>query len=84
MLSLEIVSSRVADGSDGKKYVAYMLQVKQEPKDTDVVNVERRYTHFLNLYNGLKKEQPVMLQTITFPKKVSQLNNEIFFSFHFL
>ncbi|CAH1957745.1 unnamed protein product [Acanthoscelides obtectus] len=32
--------------------------------------VERRYTHFLNLYNALKKEHPQLMSTVVFPKKV--------------
>lgn len=78
MLKLEIVSSRVVDAVENeKKFVAYMVQVRQngdstetEVLDSDPVNVERRYTHFLDLYNGLKKEQPVLLQNITFPRKI--------------
>lgn len=79
MLKLEIVSSRVVDAFDKeKKFVAYMVQVRQDGESTetevfdpDPANVERRYTHFLDLYNGLKKEQPSLLQNITFPRKVS-------------
>lgn len=81
-LKLKIVSSRVVEEFENeKKYVAYMLQAKQNLTtddinvraiyDRDPVKVERRYTHFLDLYNGLKKEQPAMLQNTTFPRKVS-------------
>lgn len=78
MLKLEIVSSRVVDAFEkDKKFVAYMVQVRQDATETKVIfdpdpaNVERRYTHFLDLYNGLKKEQPTLFQNITFPRKVS-------------
>ncbi|XP_063359045.1 sorting nexin-20 [Cydia amplana] len=73
MIKFEIVSSRIAtgDGSD-KKFVVYMLQVRQDISrlDPDPVNVERRYTHFLDLYNGLKKDFPTILSTISFPRKM--------------
>ncbi|XP_046961516.1 sorting nexin-21 [Vanessa cardui] len=76
MLKFEIVSSRTVEGVDKeKKYVAYMLQVRQDATesrvfDPDPANVERRYTHFLDLYNGLKKEHPALLNTISFPRKI--------------
>ncbi|XP_050361483.1 sorting nexin-20 [Nymphalis io] len=76
MLKFEIVSSRTVEGVDKeKKYVAYMLQVRQDATesrvfDPDPANVERRYTHFLDLYNGLKKEYPALLHTISFPRKI--------------
>ncbi|XP_047544993.1 sorting nexin-21 [Vanessa tameamea] len=76
MLKFEIVSSRTVEGVDKeKKYVAYMLQVRQDATesrvfDPDPANVERRYTHFLDLYNGLKKEYPALLNTISFPRKI--------------
>ncbi|KOB79351.1 Sorting nexin-21, partial [Operophtera brumata] len=86
-LKCTIVSSRVVDEFENeKKYVAYMVQAKQNQTtddsndlpiyDKDPVKVERRYTHFLDLYNGLKKEQPAMLQNITFPRKVAVGNYE--------
>lgn len=54
-----------------KKFVAYMVQVNRETDlaDQDPANVERRYTHFLDLYNGLKKEQPTLLNNLSFPRK---------------
>jgi hypothetical protein len=76
MLKFEIVSSRTVDGVDSeKKFVAYMLQVRQDNKesslyDPDPANVERRYTHFLDLYNGLKKENAALLTNLSFPRKV--------------
>lgn len=76
MLKFEIVSSRTVEGVESeKKFVAYMLQVRQDNNesrlfDPDPANVERRYTHFLDLYNGLKKEHASLLSGIAFPRKV--------------
>ncbi|XP_041988401.1 sorting nexin-20 [Aricia agestis] len=76
MLKFEIVSSRTVEGVDNeKKYVAYMLQVRQDSTgsslfDPDPANVERRYTHFLDLYNGLKKECPALIGSLSFPRKI--------------
>lgn len=76
MVKFEIVSSRTVEGFEKeKKYVAYMLQVRQDSTESTVfdpepANVERRYTHFLDLYNGLKKEFPALLSNVQFPRKV--------------
>lgn len=76
MLEFEIISSRTVEGFESeKKFVAYMLQVRQDSTeskipDPDPANVERRYTHFLDLYNGLKKEYPTLLNHLTFPRKM--------------
>ncbi|KAL0849345.1 hypothetical protein ABMA28_013660 [Loxostege sticticalis] len=76
MLKFEIVSSRtVEEPETGKKFVAYMLQVRQDNKessvyDPDPANVERRYTHFLDLYNGLKRDCPGLLNNLSFPRKI--------------
>lgn len=76
MLKFEIVSSRTVEGAESeKKFVAYMLQVRQDNNesrlfDPDPANVERRYTHFLDLYNGLKKDHASLLGGIAFPRKV--------------
>lgn len=81
MLKFEIVSSRTVEGFDNeKKFVAYMLQARQHSTDSRVsdpepANVERRYTHFLDLYNGLKKEFPALLSTVSFPRKVGEQSN---------
>lgn len=32
--------------------------------------IDRRYTHFCNLYNALKLEEPELMATVTFPRKV--------------
>lgn len=72
MLKFEIVSSRTVDVASEKKYVAYMLQVRQDVTaiDREPANVERRYTHFLDLYTGLKKESPAILNNVSFPRKI--------------
>ncbi|XP_038209480.1 sorting nexin-21 isoform X1 [Zerene cesonia] len=76
MLKFEIVSSRTVEGVDNeKKFVAYMLQARQDSTeeriyDPDPANVERRYTHFLDLYNGLKKEFPDLMSNVSFPRKI--------------
>ncbi|CAH2238848.1 sorting nexin-20 [Pararge aegeria] len=76
MLRFEIVSSRTVEGVEKeKKFVAYMLQVRQDSTETrvfdpDPANVERRYTHFLDLYNGLKKEHPILMNNVSFPRKI--------------
>lgn len=83
MVHFEIISSRTVDGFEkDKKYVAYMLQARQDSTesrvfDPDPANVERRYTHFLDLYNGLKKEYSTLLNNIPFPRKVGnrQISN---------
>lgn len=77
MLKFQIVSSRTVEGIENeKKFVAYMVQASQATEsrvlDPDPANVERRYTHFLDLYNGLRKECPTLLSSITFPRKVNK------------
>lgn len=90
MLKFEIVSSRTVEGFESeKKFVAYMLQVRQDStdptaidpesvpyvvSDPDPANVERRYTHFLDLYNGLKKDNAAILNSLSFPRKVCICN----------
>lgn len=61
------------ENSTVKKYVVYDLNVRQDSTqctDSNPVTIERRYTDFLNLYNGLKKDYPMELSAIAFPKKV--------------
>lgn len=76
MLKFEIVSSRTVENDNEKKYVAYMMQVRQDSTaiDPEPANVERRYTHFLDLYNGLKKDFPAILNNVSFPRKVMYTN----------
>lgn len=58
--------------NSGKKYVAYDVSVRKDSTDPDPnpTSIERRYTHFLKLYEGLKKEHPQLLMSVVFPKKV--------------
>uniref|UniRef100_A0A182NEW3 PX domain-containing protein n=1 Tax=Anopheles dirus TaxID=7168 RepID=A0A182NEW3_9DIPT len=67
-------SAATGDGnsSSGKKYVIYELNVRKDGPGPDPfpTSVERRYTHFLKLYEGLRKDHPTLLQSVTFPKKV--------------
>lgn len=41
--------------------------------------IERRYTHFLNLYNTLRRDYPELMSSIVFPKKVimGNFDNEL-------
>nr|XP_019533291.2 sorting nexin-21-like isoform X2 [Aedes albopictus] len=58
--------------SSGKKYVVYDVSVRQDTSqpDPNPTSIERRYTHFLKLYDGLRKEHPLLVQAVSFPKKV--------------
>uniref|UniRef100_A0A182J311 Uncharacterized protein n=1 Tax=Anopheles atroparvus TaxID=41427 RepID=A0A182J311_ANOAO len=58
--------------SSSKKYVVYEVNVRKDGPGPDPhpTSVERRYTHFLKLYEGLRKDHPAAVQTINFPKKV--------------
>lgn len=74
MLKFEISSSRIVSPLEAeKKYVAYTLSISLDTTDSETSKpsyLERRYTDFLNLYNGLKREQPAMMAGVIFPKKV--------------
>uniref|UniRef100_A0A182PDE0 PX domain-containing protein n=1 Tax=Anopheles epiroticus TaxID=199890 RepID=A0A182PDE0_9DIPT len=63
-----------ADTSSGKKYVLYEVNVRKDGPGPDPYPtiIERRYTHFLKLYDGLRKDHPALLQQlpVSFPKKV--------------
>ncbi|CAH1369453.1 unnamed protein product [Tenebrio molitor] len=80
-LVFEIVSARICDEGEEKKHVIYTLQVRHISGSDDLSPsvIERRYTHFLNLYNALKKEHPNLLVNIVFPKKVilGNFDNEL-------
>lgn len=61
------------DNSHIKKYVVYDLNIRQDSTvstDANPVTIERRYTDFLKLYDGLRLEYPAMMSSIPFPKKV--------------
>lgn len=60
------------ENSTIKKYVVYDLSIRQDStKSTDPnpVTIERRYTDFLKLYDGLRVENPTAMNVIPFPKK---------------
>ncbi|XP_050089303.1 sorting nexin-21 isoform X1 [Anopheles aquasalis] len=68
-----------ADASGGaggnnavKKYVVYVVNVREDghPRDPRPTSIDRRYTHFLKLYEGLRKDHPTLVQGVAFPKKV--------------
>lgn len=61
------------ENSTIKKYVVYDLNIRQDSTNTtdaNPVTIERRYTDFLKLYDGLRTEYPALMNTLPFPKKV--------------
>lgn len=46
------------------------MQQDSNESDPNPVAIERRYTHFLKLYDSLRKEHGNLLQNTSFPKKV--------------
>ncbi|EFA03513.1 sorting nexin-21 [Tribolium castaneum] len=80
-LVFEILSARICDEGEERKHVVYTLQVRHISGNDDLSPsvVERRYTHFLNLYSALKKEHPNLMTNVTFPKKViiGNFDNEL-------
>ncbi|XP_059618592.1 sorting nexin-21 [Phlebotomus argentipes] len=76
VLHFEIPSAKILptekDNSNSKKYVNYELcvtQISSATPDPHPATIERRYTNFLMLYNGLRKDHPNLLQNVFFPKK---------------
>lgn len=72
-LLFEITAAHISDDSvDEKKHIIYILQVRHASgkEDSCPSTIERRYTHFYNLYNDLKAEFPQQMSSIAFPKKV--------------
>uniref|UniRef100_A0A336M4Q0 CSON010671 protein n=1 Tax=Culicoides sonorensis TaxID=179676 RepID=A0A336M4Q0_CULSO len=73
----EVLSARIlpqSEGSNSKKFVLYMIQVRMECNEAELKNenvaaIERRYTELLNLFELLKKDHANLLNEITFPKK---------------
>lgn len=60
------------ENSTIKKFVVYDLNIRQESTqstDSNPVTIERRYTDFLRLYDGLRAEHSTQMTTIPFPKK---------------
>ncbi|XP_055637468.1 sorting nexin-21 isoform X2 [Toxorhynchites rutilus septentrionalis] len=62
----------IGSSTGNKKYVLYVVNVRKDgiEPDPNPTSIERRYTHFLKLYEGLRKEHPLLLQNVFFPKKV--------------
>lgn len=62
-----------SENSTVKKYVVYDLSVCQvhSVSDPHPATIERRYTHFLQLQRGLRKDFPQLMDAAPlFPKKV--------------
>ncbi|XP_023020382.2 sorting nexin 21 [Leptinotarsa decemlineata] len=80
-LTFEIISTRIIDEIEEKRYVLYTLQARfiSGNDDPSPSILERRYTHFFDLYMALKKEQPQLMIDIPFPKKVllGNFDNEL-------
>lgn len=58
--------------STAKKYVVYDLTCRQDTNtvtDPNPTTIERRYTDFLKLYDGFKKDKPQLVANVAFPKK---------------
>ncbi|XP_022912673.1 sorting nexin-21 [Onthophagus taurus] len=72
-LLFEVISAYICEkeGVD-KRFVIYTIQVRHISgrDDSKPATIERRYTDFLNLYNGIKKDYPELMSTVVFPKKV--------------
>ncbi|KAG5896531.1 hypothetical protein JTB14_020504 [Gonioctena quinquepunctata] len=71
-LLFEIISARISEEAEEKKYVLYTLQIRYISGNDDLTPsvIERRYTHFLDLYNGLREEHPYLTSEMSFPRKV--------------
>lgn len=54
-----------------KKFVIYDIIIRQDSASSDQNSavIERRYTHFLQLYTNLRKNHPQLMQKVDFPKK---------------
>jgi len=65
----EVVSTRTLS-QFSRKYVAYTVLIKRVPGlDRSPAVIERRYSEFRNLYSGLKRRHPEVMQDTVFPKK---------------
>lgn len=80
-LVFEIISARISEEPEDKKYVIYTLQIRFITGSDDLSPsvIERRYTQFASLYNVLKKGFPSSMTNIVFPKKVltGNFDNEL-------
>uniref|UniRef100_A0A1B0CAW2 PX domain-containing protein n=1 Tax=Lutzomyia longipalpis TaxID=7200 RepID=A0A1B0CAW2_LUTLO len=75
-LQFEIPAAKILptekDNTNCKKYVNYELRVtlgRYVAPDPHPATIDRRYTNFLMLYNGLRKDHPAQMQGVYFPKK---------------
>lgn len=67
-----ILPNEGEQGNNSKKYVVYDVTCRQDTStigDINPTTIERRYTDFLKLHEGFKKENPGMMANIAFPKK---------------
>lgn len=74
VLSARILPNQSEGGSNSKKFVLYMIQVRMECNEAELIventaAIERRYTDLLNLFENLKKDHAALLNDVTFPKK---------------
>lgn len=72
-LLFEITAAHISEDSVvERKHIIYTLQVRHASgkEDSCPSTIERRYTHFYNLYNDLKSEFPQLIASVSFPKKV--------------
>ncbi|XP_066246398.1 sorting nexin-21 [Euwallacea similis] len=80
-LVFEIISARISEQPAEKKHVIYTLQVRYISGSDDLTPsvIDRRYTQFENLYNGLRRDFPDFMADTQFPKKVltGNFNNEL-------
>lgn len=68
-------AATTATAPSAKRYVVYDLHVRQDGHapdgfDLEPASIERRYTHFLRLYEALRRDHPRLMQPVAFPKKV--------------
>lgn len=72
-LIFEIRSARIVEETEEtRKHVLYTVQVRFLTGNDDMSPsvIERRYTHFFNLYESLYENYPLLIQDIVFPRKV--------------
>ncbi|BES89030.1 Hypothetical protein domain [Nesidiocoris tenuis] len=68
-LQFEVVSART-NITQNQKYVAYTVMVTLAGHtDSYPAIVERRYSEFLHLYVTLRRQYPIQLQAVRFPRK---------------
>lgn len=68
-VQFDIITTKIVHDSSGK-YVKYIVIVMEVPKmDCDRAIIERRFSEFSKLHNGLKKECPKTVANVPFPSK---------------